>query len=1155
MRFKYLLFSSLIAVSLFVVLAAARLAPVQAAPQPAAPAYDVWQFDDTSPFSFTRFDAEYSPTTGKVYFLGGRLADGTTDGSVWEFDPMTGVYADTGVDMPVPVSNYQIALLTDGIGDEVMVIFGSRPAAGGVTNVVQGYKPVSNTTVDYTATDPYPISTSPGGVVVYDNIAYTLGGFDAVAVTANTYLFDITAVPGSRFTAGPPLNQARAYIGTAVVDGYIYAVGGDDYDGSSLIALTTAERLDPTNPVAWDDAGVADMPLACDEMPAFGFDSTSSYDLAGSVVTAGCGQWSSELPDSLLYDVATDTWDQTFPPLNDVRRNHAGVFIPVGPSINGLPGIWVWGGRQGSDTTILNTVEHYTVIELMDFTLSPRIQTIAANGTVTVTLQATNISGADETFDLTYTGSQTWPITGPASIFVADGETETFTFQVEIPPTAACFAEDVIDITGTGQGDPALTDTVQANVQQFCPTGIAGMVSDANTALGIPQAYVYMELTTDSAVYEEAFADANGDYGLTGILTGTYYLYGSAQGYELSILPQNWPAGADVVTITRGVMLDYDVVLNAPVLNMSAGGYSATVLMGSDLAQTLVISNSGSSDLNFSIADYDSGLMSTPRAPLPQNPFGTTIDPRILSDLRESVAGTADFIVIMKEQADLSAAYNMTDWNVRGQYVYDTLLQTATRTQMGLRAYLNAQGWTYRPFIASNGLLVRAGTLELVNTLAARPDVAYLMANASVQLETITPSLAEKLSASLISSAPTYTLTWGLTAVNADDVWTSGALGEGVVVANIDSGVEWTHPALVNQYRGGVDDHDYNWYMPTSGCAGQTEPCDNNGHGTHTMGTMVGSENPADPFGGAYQTVGVAPGAEWIACKGCETNGCSYEALLACGDWIVAPTDLTGANPDPSQRPHVVNNSWGGGGGDFWYGGVVAAWRAAGIFPQFSAGNSGPSCSTTGSPGDYWLSYNAAALTSSIVAAGFSSRGPADVTNLTKPSISAPGAAVYSSVPGHTYAYYSGTSMASPHVAGVVALLWSVKPELIGHIEETMWLLSQTATPLYTTDGCGGDTGTTYPNNTYGWGIVNAMEAVTTTVVIPASWVNVSPLGGTVAPGQSQTVVVTFMSPPMTGLYEGYLLVTADEPYHPQTELPLTMTVLHGLYLPTVIRP
>ena len=181
------------------------------------------------------------------------------------------------------------------------------------------------------------------------------------------------------------------------------------------------------------------------------------------------------------------------------------------------------------------------------------------------------------------------------------------------------------------------------------------------------------------------------------------------------------------------------------------------------------------------------------------------------------------------------------------------------------------------------------------------------------------------------------------------------------------------------------------------------------------MGTMVGDDDPSL----TYQ-VGMAPNAQWIACKGCETNSCSDTSLNACADWIVAP------DGDPANRPNVVNNSWGGGGGDNWYLAKVNAWRAAGIFPAFSAGNN-YSCNSLGSPGDYQESFATASHTSSRTISDFSSKGPSAFGDdpYTKPNISAPGSNICSTVPGSGWnCGYSGTSMASPHTAGAVALLW-----------------------------------------------------------------------------------------------------------------------------------
>ena len=151
---------------------------------------------------------------------------------------------------------------------------------------------------------------------------------------------------------------------------------------------------------------------------------------------------------------------------------------------------------------------------------------------------------------------------------------------------------------------------------------------------------------------------------------------------------------------------------------------------------------------------------------------------------------------------------------------------------------------------------------------------------------------------------------WGVDRINAPQVWsTYNDRGENIVVGNVDTGVLYTHGALVAKYRGnhggGNFDHNYNWWDPSQ-CARRGTPCDNNGHGTHTMGTMVGDDG--DP--GTNQ-IGVAPHAKWIAAKGCETNSCSTSALLSSGQFMLAPTDLNGQNPQPNLRPDIVNNSWG----------------------------------------------------------------------------------------------------------------------------------------------------------------------------------------------------------------------------------------------------
>lgn len=437
------------------------------------------------------------------------------------------------------------------------------------------------------------------------------------------------------------------------------------------------------------------------------------------------------------------------------------------------------------------------------------------------------------------------------------------------------------------------------------------------------------------------------------------------------------------------------------------------------------------------------------------------VDGEVLADL--AADGTAEFLVYLDERPSLASAATFSDRTSRVRYVYERLTSTAERSQADLRATLDGMGATYTPFWITNAILVE-GDRALLNRLATHPDVSHIGANATVDL--ITP--VEMTPAEFTIQA----VEWGIANINADDVWADfGVTGEGIVVANIDTGVQFNHPALVGQYRGnlggGSFDHNYNWFDPAGICSPGV-PCDNHGHGTHTMGTMVGDD------GGSNQ-IGVAPGATWIAAKGCETNNCSSSSLIASGQWMVAPTDLNGNNPDPSKAPHIVNNSWGGGSGDLWYADIVDSWIAAGIFPMFANGNAGPSCGSASSPGDYPQSYGVGAYDINNNIASFSGRGPSGVDGGIKPNISAPGVAVRSSVPTNGYATASGTSMATPHASGVVALVWSAEPDLVGDITATRAILDTTARDVSDLQ-CGGTAGN---NNVWGQGRIGAHAAVT----------------------------------------------------------------------------
>ncbi|MGH9279592.1 MAG: Ig-like domain-containing protein [Acidimicrobiales bacterium] len=433
------------------------------------------------------------------------------------------------------------------------------------------------------------------------------------------------------------------------------------------------------------------------------------------------------------------------------------------------------------------------------------------------------------------------------------------------------------------------------------------------------------------------------------------------------------------------------------------------------------------------------------------------IDPALLVVPEDAVV---EFWLSFKAEAELGAAARTAKWAERGQVVVDRLQQTADASQEGVTDLLARRGIEHESFWISNAVRVN-GSKSLMRELAARPEVERVLPDRPLDLPDPIPA-AEVAPAAV---------EWGVAAVNAPAVWDEfAATGAGIVVANLDTGVQFNHPALVHQYRGyrgATFDHNYNWFDPSRICGSpSTAPCDNQGHGTHTMGTMVGDDQSG------LNRVGVAPGASWIAVKGCEYDSCSFSALMAGGQWLLAPTDLNGQNPRPDLRPNVVNNSWGGGGQDFFFRDIVTAWVAAGIFPAFSNGNSGPTCNTAGSPADYAESYAVGAYDSAGAIASFSSRG--SPPGLVKPDIAAPGRSVRSSLPGNSYGVYSGTSMAAPHVAGTVALLWSAAPRLLADVAATRGILDLSAVDVDDTT-CGG---TAADNGVWGQGRLDARAAV-----------------------------------------------------------------------------
>jgi subtilisin family serine protease len=419
---------------------------------------------------------------------------------------------------------------------------------------------------------------------------------------------------------------------------------------------------------------------------------------------------------------------------------------------------------------------------------------------------------------------------------------------------------------------------------------------------------------------------------------------------------------------------------------------------------------------------------------------------------RASPSDMIAVIVETKEQGNLSALPPSYTRNEKVEY----LKQVAEHAQRDLLSYLAT---VPTENVRSNWLVSRVclrTTSAVIRAIAARSDVNFVMDDYIIKLEDPHASPANDAS---------FTPGWNITKIAADSCWMDGYTGSGVVVGSIDTGVEVSHPAFGGRWRS-----SNGWF---DGVNGQGSPYDDNGHGTHTMGTITGG----DGLGPFADDIGVAPGANFICAKAFDAGGSgSTSSIQSCFDWMAG-----------TGQPDVCSNSWGTSSrtSTVWFS-YVQNLRGVGIVVVFSVGNGGPSGSTSYPPGSFPLCISAGATTASDDMASFSSRGPApnqspwsDIANwprtdwnLVNPSVAAPGQGIRSAQPGGLYQNMDGTSMSCPHVAGAAALLLSKRPGLTHN--EIFNLLADNADHVPQGGG-------TWPNQNYGWGRLNCKRALDAT--------------------------------------------------------------------------
>jgi serine protease AprX len=518
-----------------------------------------------------------------------------------------------------------------------------------------------------------------------------------------------------------------------------------------------------------------------------------------------------------------------------------------------------------------------------------------------------------------------------------------------------------------------------------------------------------------------------------------------------------------------------------------------------------------------------------------QPPASSKVDSRVWEDVANG--GTAHFLILLNEQTDAKTiGKQKADRQAKRRSVTANLRETAGHSQTNVLHLLQQQAAKHRSYWVVN-MIAAEGNRGLVEALARRDDVRLIESDRSFRAQLAQPK-AVSVTAGIEATTAVQP---NLARIKATNIWRLGFTGQGIVYANADTGVLWDHPALKAHYRGwnGMSaDHNYSWWdaihndIDGNGANpvgfNSRSPVDDNGHGTHTMGIGVGDD-------GAGSQIGVAPGAKFICCRNMDEGVGRPSTYIECMQFFLAPTDLNGNNPDPDRGADTVGNSYGCPADELCAPNTLHVMlenlRAAGIFMSVAAGNSGPDCSTVSDPPALdSASITVGATDNSDNIAYFSSRGPVAVDGSfrRKPDLVAPGIGVVSAWNDGGYAIADGTSMAAPHVAGAVALLWSAFPHIRGNVDYTQALLQQTAVHLTSVQLCGTNVGT--PNNVFGYGRIDLLTAYNavnkppiasnTTVSIPGDFL--ASLTLRASDPEAAALTYEIVQPPTNGLISNF---------------------------------